>query len=318
MSAPVVFIDGHAGTTGLRIREYLARRSDIEISEIGEADRKDPKAKAALLNAADLVILCLPDDAAKESVALIENPATRVIDASTAFRTDPAWTYGLPELSAPQRAAIATSTRVSNPGCYPQTVVLALRPLIEGALIASDAPVSIHALSGYTGGGRPLIEKWEDSAGALLELEFEAPYAVDRIHKHVPEMQQFSGLRVAPFFVPAVGPFATGMRVQVPLHASLLAPGVDGATIHGVLAQRYASEPFVRIAPLRTEPLGEKELNPHAVDGTNMIELHVLAHPVGHVLVVGLLDNLGKGAGGSAVQNMNLMLGLEETAGLTP
>ena len=316
VSTPKVFIDGHAGTTGLRIREYLGGRRDIDVLDIAEVDRKASAVRKARLNDADLVILCLPDEAAVESVSMIENDATRVIDASSAYRTDPSWVFGLPEMEPEQRTRIRDAKRVSNPGCYPQTVILALRPLIDGGLLRRDAPVTVHAVSGYTGGGKSLIEKWQDPDAKLLALAYEAPYAVDRVHKHVPEMHFYTGLEQAPFFEPAVGPFATGMRVQIPVHAAMLTSGTDAAAVHAALRDRYAGEPFVRVAPLRAAALGERDLDPSAVDGTNAIELHVLANPAGHVLLVGLLDNLGKGAGGSAVQNLNLMLGLDEGAGL--
>jgi len=317
MARPRVFIDGHVGTTGLRIREWLAGREDLELLAIDEAARKDEAARRALLNRADLVVLCLPDDAAREAVGWIESPTTRVVDASTAHRVAPGWTFGLPEVSPAQRAAVAASRRVSNPGCYPVSVILGLRPLIEAGLLPADAPVTVHALSGYTGGGRSLIERWEDPERALLRLPFEAPYALDRVHKHVPEMTKYAGLAHEPFFVPAVGPFATGMRVEIPLHASLLPPGASAKAIWELLATRYAGEPFVRVAPFE-ESLGsdERRYDPLACNGTNRVELHVAPNPLGHVLLVGLLDNLGKGAAGCAIQNLNLMLGLGETTGL--
>lgn len=313
---PRVYIDGQAGTTGLRIHQYLADRDDLEVIEIDPDRRKDPAARAEMLRSADASILCLPDDASREAAELVGDADTVIIDASTAFRTSPDWVYGLPELSPDQRVAVASARRIANPGCYPQTVVLALRPLVEAGVLDASSAISVHALSGYTGGGKSLIGKWEDPDGGLLHLDREAMYAVERVHKHVAEMHHFSLLTAAPFFVPAVGPFATGMRVCIPLHASLLG-GADGSAVHEVLAGRYADEPFVRVAPQRTDALDERDLDPHACDGTNRIELHVLANPAGHVLVVGLLDNLGKGAGGCAVQNLNLALGLPETSGLT-
>lgn len=316
MSLPKVFIDGHAGTTGLRIREYLRGRRDLRLLTIADPDRKDPVARTAQMNEADLVILCLPDEAALEAVALLENDTTKVVDASTAHRIHPDWVFGLPELDDQQRARIAGATRVSNPGCYPQTVILALRPLLDAGLLPRSSPITVHALSGYTGGGKSLIDRWEDPDAKLLSLVYEAPYAMDRVHKHVAEMHVNTGLEAAPMFVPAVGPFATGMRVQIPLHASMLSPGTTAEHVQTTLAARYRDEPFIRVMPLRTTALGERDLDPSTVDGTNMIELHVLANPAGHILLVGLLDNLGKGAGGSAVQNLNLMLGLDESAGL--
>jgi len=317
MARPRVFIDGHVGTTGLRIREWIAGRDDLELLAIDEAARKDEATRRALANEADLVVLCLPDDAAREAVEWIENPATRVVDASTAHRVAPGWTYGLPEISARQREAVAGSRRVANPGCYPVSTILGLRPLVESGLLPADAPLTVHALSGYTGGGRSLIERWEDPERALLRLPFEAPYALDRVHKHVPEMTRYAGLVHEPYFVPAVGPFATGMRVEIPLHAGVLARGASAKAIFELLAARYADEPFVRVAPFE-ESLGpdERRYDPLACNGTNRVELHVAPHPSGHVLLVGLLDNLGKGAAGSAIQNLNLMLGLGETTGL--
>jgi len=317
MARPSVFIDGHVGTTGLRIREWLAGREDLALLAIPEASRKDEGARRTLLNQADLVVLCLPDDAAREAVSWIENPTTRVVDASTAHRVAPGWTFGLPEISPVQRAAVAGSRRVANPGCYPISVILGLRPLLEAGLVPAHAPITVHALSGYTGGGRSLVERWEDPERALLRLPFEAPYALDRVHKHVPEMTKYTGLAHEPFFVPAVGPFATGMRVEIPLHASALAPGASPKALWETLARRYADEPFVRVAPF-VESLGpdERRFDPLACNGTNRVELHVVPNPAGHVLLVGLLDNLGKGAAGCAIQNLNLMLGLGETTGL--
>lgn len=316
MPVPKVYIDGQAGTTGLRIHQYLAGRRDLELIEIDPDRRKDPDARAEMLRSADAAILCLPDDASREAAELVGDAPTVIVDASTAFRTAPGWVYGLPELEPGHRGSVAASRRIANPGCYPQTVVLGLRPLITAGMVEAGAPVTVHALSGYTGGGKSLIATWEDPAGGLLELDREAFYALERVHKHIAEMHRWSGLSQAPSFAPAVGPFATGMRVCVPLHASVLAPGVDGATVHEVLADRYAREPFVRVV-LHTSALGERDLDPHACDGTNRIELHVLPNPGGHVMIVGLLDNLGKGAGGCAVQNLNLALGLGETTGLS-
>jgi N-acetyl-gamma-glutamyl-phosphate reductase len=312
-----VYIDGQAGTTGLRIHQFLADRSDIEVIEIDPSRRKDPAARAEMLRTADASILCLPDDASREAADLVGDADTVIIDASTAFRTDRSWAYGLAELTPGHRDVLAAAKRISNPGCYPQTVILGLRPLIAAGLVRADAPIAVHAVSGYTGGGKSLIAKWEDAETKLLELDREAFYALERVHKHVPEMQEYAGLEHAPFFAPAVGPFATGMRVCVPLHASMLDGGATAQTVHATLSDRYAREPFVSVPPLRTSALDERDLDPHACDGTNRIELHVLANPSGHVMLVGLLDNLGKGAGGSAVQCMNLALGLGETTGLT-
>ncbi|MBM4265056.1 MAG: N-acetyl-gamma-glutamyl-phosphate reductase [Deltaproteobacteria bacterium] len=317
MARPRIFVDGHVGTTGLRIREWLAPRRDLELLEPDEAQRKDAGVRRDLANRADVVVLCLPDDAAREAAGWIENEETRVVDASTAHRVEPGWVYGLPEISAAQREAVSSAKRLSNPGCYPTSVILGLRPLVEEGLLPSSAPVTVHALSGYTGGGRGLIERWEDPALGLAHLPHEAPYALERSHKHVPEMVQYTGLASSPQFVPAVGPFRCGMRVEMPLHASVLANGASGKRIHELLRERYDGTRFVRVAPLR-EPLAtdERSFDPQACNDTNRVELHVLPHPDGHVLLIGLLDNLGKGASGAAIQSMNLMLGLDESEGL--
>lgn len=316
---PRVYIDGQAGTTGLQIHDRLAARSDVTLLEIDAARRKDPAARTELLQSADVAILCLPDDASREAVTLAGDAPVRFLDASSAHRVAEGWTYGLPELEPTQRDAIRSARRVANPGCYPTGVVLLLRPLIDDGLLAADAPIAVHALSGYSGGGRQMIERWEDPATALAGLPFEAPYALDREHKHVPEMTRYARLAYRPQFVPAVGPFRCGMRVEIPLHARVLESGVDARALHGALTVRYANEPFVAVAPLATNvPSDERAFDPRAANGTNRIDLHVLPNPLGHVLLVAVLDNLGKGAAGAAVQNLNLMLGLDEAAGLAP
>ena len=320
---PRVFIDGHVGTTGLRIRDWLQDRADLELLSLDESRRKDPSARRELLEAADLAVLCLPDQAAREAAAWLEDSGTRLIDASTAHRVHESWVFGLPEMSddqpgqQTQREAIRAARRVSNPGCYPIPVVLTLRPLIEQGLVAADALVSVRGFSGYSGGGRAMIERWQSTGSGLLNLVHDAPYALDRVHKHIPEITRFSLLERPPAFVPSVLPFRTGMRVEVVLHEGMLARGASGKSIWEVLRDRYADEPFVRLHPLR-EPLDldERGLDPRACDGTNRIELHVIPNPAGHVLLVGVLDNLGKGAAGTAIQNLNLMLGLAETEGL--
>jgi len=317
MSLPRIFVDGDAGTTGLRIREWLAGRTDLERIALPESLRKDPTARRASLNQADLVVLCLPDDAAREAVAWIERPEVRVLDASTAHRVAPGWVYGLPELGPGQREAIAASRRVANPGCYPIGPILFLRPLVEAGLLDAAAPLVVNGLSGYSGGGKSLIERWEDPARALLGLPHDAPYALERVHKHVPEITAYAGLARAPQFLPAVGPFRCGMRVSLPLHESLLASGASAKRVWEVLAERYRGEPFVRVAPLADPPASdEHSFDPRALNDTNSIELAVLPNPAGHLLLVARLDNLGKGAAGSAIQNLNLMLGLREETGL--
>lgn len=317
MSA-TVFIDGHSGTIGLRIRELLVGRSDLSVVEIDAARRKDIAARRELLNACDVAILCLPDEAAIEAVSQIENPSVRVIDGSTAFRVSEGWVYGLPEITPGQREAIARAKRIANPGCYPTGVSLLMRPLVDAGLLPAQTAISVHALSGYTGGGKAMIEKWESAEHGFLQLTYEAPYALERKHKHVPEMMRYGGLSTEPYFAPAVGPFRCGMRIQIPLHAALLPAGLTAEKIVDSYQKRYANERFIQVMPCeRAKALGERDLNPEACNGTNRVTLHVLPHPSGHVMLVAILDNLGKGASGAAVQSLNLMLGLDESTGLS-
>ncbi|MFQ5513978.1 MAG: N-acetyl-gamma-glutamyl-phosphate reductase [Myxococcota bacterium] len=317
MGRPRVFIDGQAGTTGLRIRSVLAPRRDLELLVPPDERRKDATARRELFEAADLAVLCLPDDAAREVDRWSDGVPTRVLDASSAHRTDESWVFGLPELTPGQRAAIRSAQCVSNPGCYASGMLLALRPLLDAGVLPRDAPLVVHAISGYSGGGRALIERWEDPDRGLLVLPYPAPYALDRVHKHVPEVQRHAGLEGPLLFVPSVGPFRDGMRLEIPLHASLLAGGTTAKALWEVLSSRYREEPFVRVHPLR-DPLECDELSfdPRALNGTNRLDITVAASPVGHVLLIVQLDNLGKGAAGVAVQNINLMLGLPETTGL--
>ena len=314
---PKVYIDGHVGTTGLRIRDWMAGRDDVELLTLPEELRKDTGARRELLCTSDLAVLCLPDDAAREAASWVEGSRTRLIDTSTAHRVAEGWTFGLPELAPGQRDAIRAAARVANPGCYSSAFVLLLRPLVDAGLLSASTPLTIHALSGYSGGGRTMIEKWEDPAGGLLSHVYEAPYALERVHKHLPEMIRYARLEREPYFVPAVGPFRCGMRVEVPLHTDLLR-GANAKRVWEALEARYAREPFVRVrpfpAPLATD---ERSFDPQACNDTNRIDLHVLPHPSGHVLLMAILDNLGKGASGVAIQNLNLMLGFEETTGLS-
>ena len=313
---PKVYIDGHVGTTGLRIREWMAGRHDVELLTLPDAQRKSEAARRALLAEADVAVLCLPDDASREAAGWAAHTNTRLIDASSVHRVEDGWVYGLPELRPDQREAIRQAKYVANPGCYSSAFLLLVRPLLDAGLIEKNTPISIHALSGYSGGGRPLIEKWEDTELGLGSLVYEAPYALERVHKHVPEMTEYSLLDSAPHFVPAVGPFRCGMRVQVPLHTSLLQHGA-GETIREVLYERYQHEPFVKVLP-NEKPLevNEHSFDPQACNDTNRLEIYVASHPAGHVLLIAILDNLGKGACGVAIQNLNLMLGLPETTGL--
>jgi len=314
---PKVYIDGEVGTTGLRIRQWLGRRDDLELLSIPEAQRKDAEARRQRILAAAVSILCLPDDAAREAAAWAVGTRARLIDASTAHRVAPGWTFGLPELCPGHRAAIQSAQLVSNPGCYSSAFILLTRPLIDAGLLSPDVAPSVHALSGYSGGGRALIQRWEDAQLHLTSLPYETPYAYTRVHKHIPEMMQFSGLRVEPQFLPSVGPFACGMRVQVALPATSLPSGTDATRIWSALHARYADEPFVHVIPLAqpAEP-DERVFDPRRCNDTNRIELHVVGHPSGHVVLIAILDNLGKGASGVAIQSLNLMLGLPERTGL--
>ena len=313
--APKVFIDGEAGTTGLELRQRLDGRTDIELLSITPERRKDPAARAERLNAADMVMLCLPDDAAKESVSFITNDKTKVIDASTAFRVAEGWTYGFPELPN-QRAAIKASMRVSNPGCYPTGANALLAPLVVSGLLPANYPVTINAVSGYSGGGKAMIAEFEDASAANYSKHAYRIYGLDLQHKHVPEIQKHAGLRERPIFTPAVGRYRQGMIVEVPVHLSLLPGGPSVNDVHEVLLQAYEGEHFVEVVPLAAVR-ASKGLDPEGVNNTNMLKLFVFGAEDGRqVRLVALLDNLGKGASGAAVQNMNIMLGLPEDAGL--
>ncbi|MGV3579599.1 N-acetyl-gamma-glutamyl-phosphate reductase [Brevundimonas sp.] len=308
-----IFIDGEAGTTGLEIRQRLEGRADLEFISLTGDRRKDPAARAEALSAADAVILCLPDEAAKEAVAMIGNPETRVIDASTAFRVAPGWTYGFPEMDAVQRGEIIGSRRVSNPGCYPTGFVGLMRPLVKAGLVPTHWPVTVNAVSGYSGGGKAMIAEFED--GGTTDT-FRA-YGLSLKHKHVPEMTKHSGLKHDILFAPAVGAYRQGMLVEVPLQLAALpeTPSID--RLHGCLVEAYDGCRFVEVAGLDdTEAM--TGLNPEGLNGTNRMRLHVFGHRDGsQARLVALLDNLGKGASGAAVQNLNLMLGLDEATGLS-
>lgn len=310
-----VFIDGEAGTTGLQIRERLEGRRDIELVSIDAAKRKDADERRQLLNSVDAVILCLPDDAAREAVTLIENDAVKVIDASTAHRVAPDWAYGFPEMSKDQRGRIAASKRISNPGCYPTGFIALVRPLVEAGVIPRDWALSVNAVSGYSGGGKSMIAEFEDeSSPAFTRVPYRI-YAMAQQHKHVPEMQKYANLVRAPIFAPSVGRYYKGMIVEVPLPLAAIGNGSKLEDVHGVLAQAYKGERFVSVASL-AECRALKTLEPEGLNGTNQIRLHVFGHDE-EARLVALLDNLGKGASGAAVQNLNIALGLEEAAGLT-
>ena len=305
-----LFIDGEAGTTGLEIRERVEGRKDLELILLGDR-RRDVAARREALNAADAVILCLPDDAAREAVAMIDNPAVRVIDASTAYRVDPDWTYGFPELAPGWRERIAASTRVSNPGCYPTGFLGLVAPLVRAGLLPADWPVTVNAISGYSGGGKAMIADFEDGTPDPFRA-----YGLTLKHKHVPEMTKHTGLSRPVLFSPAVGNYRQGMLVEVPLHLSALPERPSIEVIHGALVEAYDGARFVEVADLEeTEAL--TGLTPEGLNGTNRLRLHVFGDRNGEqARLVALLDNLGKGASGAAVQNLNLMLGLDEGAGL--
>jgi N-acetyl-gamma-glutamyl-phosphate reductase len=309
-----IFIDGEAGTTGLQIRERLAQRRDIQLVQIDPARRKEAGARAEALNGADCAILCLPDDAAREAAALVTNPQTKIVDPSTAHRIAQGWTYGFPE--AGFRDAIRQSTRVSNPGCYSTGAIALLKPLVEGGVLPADWPVTINAVSGYSGGGKAMIAEFEDKASPEYTDAPYRIYALGLAHKHVPEIQRHAGLNHPPLFAPAVGRYAQGMLVEIPLMLHALPGAPSPVRVHEALAEAYVGERFVEVASL-AEAAGLKTLAPEGLNDTNRLKLFVFANAErGHVRLVALLDNLGKGAAGAAVQNMNLVLGLDEGAGL--
>ena len=312
-----VFIDGQAGTTGLQIRERLAARGDVTLMEIPQTSRKDPQERRRYLNESDVVILCLPDDAAREAIDLISSNHVRVLDASTAHRVADGWVYGLPELDAHQRERIRGAARVSNPGCYPTGFVLLTRPLVDAGIVPGDAHLSCHAISGYSGGGRRLIERYEArGAGHPESLWHVRPYALGLDHKHLPEMARYCGIDRMPVFSPMVGHFAQGMLTMVPLHIDSLGEGATLETVHACLEARYRDEPCVEVLPLGAEDALEAGfLDPLAANDTNRIDLFVYGHET-QVMLVARLDNLGKGASGAAVQNLNIMTGAEELSGL--
>ena len=310
----LVYVDGQEGTTGLRIHEYLAARPDIEVLKIDADKRKDPAERARLLNAADVAFLCLPDAASREAAALVSNPHTCLIDASTAFRTDPRWVFGLPELAPAQREAIRHSKRIANPGCHATAFILLLRPLVDAGLVPASLVVSATSITGYSGGGKGMIAQYE--AGGDAELNAPRPYALGLSHKHLPEMKAHTGLQHAPVFMPIVGPFLKGLAVSVPLPLSSLKPGTTGAALQQAYVERYAGEAFVRVMPLSDpDTLAHGFFDVQGCNDSNRVDIFVFANDT-QAIVVARLDNLGKGASGAAVQSMNLHLGCLEGAGL--
>jgi N-acetyl-gamma-glutamyl-phosphate reductase len=309
-------IDGAAGTTGLEIRERIAERRDIALLTLDDARRKDPVARAEALNRADVVILCLPDDAAIEAVGLIQSNGVKVIDASTAHRVAPGWTYGFAELEPQRRGELATSTRVSNPGCYPTGFLALVRPLVREGLLPPSLPLSVDAVSGYSGGGKAMIASFENPAAPDATTTAHRTYGLGLSHKHVPEMHTHSGLDHAPVFTPAVARTYRGMLVGVSLTLDSLAGGPDAARLRELLADSYAGAPLIRVADA-AETAGLASLDIERCAGSDRMELFVFANErTRQVRLVAALDNLGKGAGGAAVQNLNLMAGLDETTGL--
>lgn len=310
----LAFVDGQEGTTGLRIHEYLAQRDDIEVLRIDADKRKDAAERARLLNAADVAFLCLPDVAAKEAAALVTNPKTCLIDASTAHRTAPGWAFGLPELAPSQRALIRQSKRISNPGCHASAFILLLRPLVDAGLVPASLAVSASSITGYSGGGKKMIEQFE--AGGDARLKSPRPYALGLGHKHVPEMTTHTGLAVPPIFMPVVGNFYKGLSVSVPLHCSGLRLGATPESVHAAFAQRYAGERFIHVMPLRDPAtLADGYFDVQACNDTNRVDIFVFANEA-QIILMARLDNLGKGASGAAVQSMNVHLGLDEGKGL--
>ena len=307
-----VFVDGQEGTTGLQINEYLAKRSDVEVLKIDSGKRKDLAERKRLINASDVTFLCLPDEAAKESVSLVENANTCVIDASTAHRVNPAWMYGLPELARDQRAKIRASKRIANPGCHATAFILALRPLVASGLLPADVQIAANSITGYSGAGKKMIEFYQSPQ----RIDAPRPYALGLTHKHLPEMTAYTGLTTAPIFQPIISPYYKGLAVTAYLHPREFSRQATLADVRNILADYYAGEAFVRVAPVDLEANTDGGFfNVEANNDTNYVDLFVFGNDE-RMLVVGRLDNLGKGASGAAVQAMNVHLGVDESLGL--
>jgi N-acetyl-gamma-glutamyl-phosphate reductase len=311
-----IFIDGEAGTTGLKILDRLQGRKEFDLLHLEDERRKEISARAKMLNAADICILCLPEGASRDAVNLIQNDATRVIDASIAFRTDSDWDYGFPEYKRDQSEIITKSRRVSNPGCYACASISMIYPLVSAGILPSNFPVSINAVSGYSGGGKNLIAAFEDqNSNDRIDSAFYL-YGLGLSHKHTPEIQKWSGLDNAPLFVPSVGRFAQGMLVSVPLQLWQLKNNVTSSDVQDVLAEHYSGQPFVNVEYL-SDAAQMDNIDPEGLNGSNMLNIYVFANDKNEQAVVcAQLDNLGKGASGQAIQNLNLMADLDPTTGL--
>ena len=311
-----VFVDGQEGTTGLQINEYLAKRADVTLLKIDSDKRKDLAERKRLINESDVTFLCLPDDAAMESVALVDNPNTCIIDASTAHRVNPAWTFGLPELAKDQRAKIRASKRIANPGCHASAFILALKPLVAAGLLPVDTQIAANSITGYSGGGKKMIADYEAASASPTQLKAPRSYALGLAHKHLPEMCAYTGLTAAPIFQPIVGPFYKGLAVTAYLHPKQFTRPASPADVQKILADYYAGEAFIRVAPLDLD--GNTDggfFNVEACNDTNRVDLFVFGNDE-RMLLIARLDNLGKGASGAAVQAMNVHLGVEESLGL--